>query len=90
MRPIPIAEVFHDPKTGYFGVRYRFDGQKPHYVLAAYPTFPAALAACDSHGERVWEEVSDADENKILISRSYRPGSVRDLSSRTPPHVSRP
>jgi hypothetical protein len=42
------------------------------------------LAACDPHGERVWEEASEADENKILISRSYKPGSVRDLLSQTP------
>jgi hypothetical protein len=52
-------------------------------------TLPAALAACDPHGERVWEQASDADENKILVSRSYMPGSVRDLSLRTPLAVSR-
>jgi hypothetical protein len=56
---------------------------------AAYPTLPATLAACDPHGERVWVEASDADENKILISRAYKPGSVRDLSLRTPLPVSR-
>ena len=88
MRPIPIAEVFHDPETGYFGYRYFYEGRRPHYVLAAYPTLPATLAACDPHGERVWEESSDADENKILISRSYKPDSVLDLLARTPPHVS--
>src|SRR5262249_11090173 len=79
MRPIPIAEVFHDPETGYFGYRYFYEGRRPHYVLAAYPTLPATLAAFDPHGERVWEESSDADENKILISRSYKPDSVLDL-----------
>jgi hypothetical protein len=47
------------------------------------------LAACDPHGERVWEEASDADENKILISRSYKLGSVRDLISQTALPVSR-
>jgi len=89
VRSIPIAEVFHDPQTGYFGYRYFFEGRPPHYALAAYPTLPATLAACDPHGERVWEEASDADENKILISRSYKPGSVRDLISQTPLPVSR-
>jgi hypothetical protein len=43
----------------------------------------------DPHGERAWEQASDAAENKILISRSYKPASVRDFISRTPPHVSR-
>jgi len=47
------------------------------------------LAAGDPHGERVWEEASDADESKILIPRAYKPGSVLDLISRTPPYVSR-
>ena len=75
MRPIPIAEVFHDPETGYFGYRYFYEGRRPHYALAAYPTLPATLAACDTHGERVWEEASDA--------------SVLDLLARTPPHVLR-
>jgi hypothetical protein len=72
--PAGARGVFHDPKTGYFGYRYFFESRPP-------PT----LAACDPHAERVWEEASDADENKILISRSYKPGSVRDLLSRTLP-----
>jgi hypothetical protein len=45
-------------------------------------TLQPALAAFDPHRERVWEEASDADENKILMSRSYQPGSVQDLISR--------
>jgi hypothetical protein len=89
MRPIPIAEIFHDSETGYFGYRYFFEGRPPHYTLATHPSLEAALAACDPHGERVWEETSDADENKILISRSYKPGSVRDLLLQTPLPVSR-
>jgi len=52
-------------------------------------TLQAALAACYPHGERVWEEASDADENKILISRSYHPASVLDLISQTPLPLSR-
>ena len=87
MRPVPIAEVFQDSETGYFGYRYSFEGRPPHYTLAAYPTLEATLAACDPHGERVWEEASDADESKILISHAYQPGSVLDLVSRTPPHI---
>jgi hypothetical protein len=37
----------------------------------------------------VWEEAGDADENKILISRSYQKGSVLDLISQTPLPLSR-
>jgi hypothetical protein len=36
------------------------------------------LEACDGHGEHIWEDASDADEKKILISRAYKPGSVLD------------
>lgn len=41
-------------------------------------TLQDALEACDGHGEHVWDDASDADENKILVSRSYKPGSVLD------------
>src|SRR5215831_5295747 len=61
----------------------------PDLAILRILTLQPALAAFDPHGERVWEEASDADENKILISRSYKPGSVRDLSLRTPLAVSR-
>jgi hypothetical protein len=30
-----------------------------------------ALQACDPHGELAWEDASDADETKILISRRW-------------------
>jgi hypothetical protein len=85
MRPIPITEVFHDPEAGYFGYRDFFEGRPPQYTLAAYRTLPGTLAACDPHGERMWEEASDADENKILISRSYKPESVLDLIANAAP-----
>jgi hypothetical protein len=42
MNPIPIAEVFHEFATGYFGYRYFFEGRLPHHTLAAYPTVPAS------------------------------------------------
>jgi hypothetical protein len=29
---IPIAEIFYNPSTGYFGYRFRFEGRPPHYV----------------------------------------------------------
>src|SRR5215831_18534824 len=50
------------PETGYFGYRSLFLWRS--YTLAAFPTLPATLAACDPHGERVWEEASDADARR--------------------------
>jgi hypothetical protein len=79
MQPgIPIAEVFAVSGTGYFGFTFRFDGQPPHYILDTCLSLGDALASCDPHGERVWEQASDADETRILISRSYKPGSVAE------------
>jgi hypothetical protein len=75
---IPIAEVFAVPGTGYFGFSFRFDGRAPHYTLDTCLTLQEVLDSCDPQRERVWEEASDADETRILISRSYKPGSVAE------------
>jgi hypothetical protein len=79
MQPgIAIAEVFAVPGTGYIGFTFRFDGRPPHYTLDTCLTLQDALASCDPHSERVWQEASDADETRILVSRSYKPGSVAE------------
>jgi hypothetical protein len=75
-RAIPICEGFHVPETGLFGFSFRFEGRPPHYTMDTY--LQDALEACDGHGEHVWEDASDADEKRILISQSYKPGSVLD------------
>ena len=80
-----IYRMFGSPKPQFRPYNRRL----VHHTLVAYPTLAATLAACDPHGERIWEEASHADENKILISRSYKAGSVRELSLRTPLPVSR-
>jgi hypothetical protein len=86
MQPaVPIAEVFAVPGTGYFGFAFRFDGRAPHYVIDTCLSLDDALASCDPHGERVWEEASDADETRILISRSYKRGSVAERLLKSAP-----
>src|ERR1700719_3525429 len=37
-------------------------------------TFEAAKLVADLRDERVWEEPSDADESKLLVSRTLKPG----------------
>jgi hypothetical protein len=32
-RQTPIAEIFYNRATGYFGYRFSFEGRPPHYVL---------------------------------------------------------
>ena len=43
-----------------------------HVVWDTCKTYEDALAACDPHRERVWEETSDADESALLVSRDYK------------------
>ncbi len=74
--PVPIAAIFQNPATGWFGVSYHFEGRQPHYVLDTHLTLDDALRAADPHNERIWEEPSDADESRLLVSREYVDGSV--------------
>jgi hypothetical protein len=72
----PITTVFYVPETRRFGFSYAFEGHRPHHVIASCLTLQDALDHCDPHGECVWAEPSDADENAVLISRGYKEGSV--------------
>jgi hypothetical protein len=86
MQPgIPIAEVSAVPGTGYFGYTVRFDGRPPHDILDTCLTLQDALDSCEPQRERVWQEASDADETRILISRSYKPGSVPERLLKSAP-----
>jgi hypothetical protein len=77
-----ITEVFCVPETGCIGYGYRIEGRPVHYTLDTCLSLEAALDACDVHREHVREEASDADETKLLISRSVKPGSVMERLSR--------
>jgi len=68
--------IFYVAETRFFGFRYRFPDRKSHYELATFDTIQQVLAHCDAHHEHVWEDASDADENAILVSRDYKPGTV--------------
>ena len=68
--------VFYDPATGYYGFSTRFVGLKPHHTMVSFSSVKDALNWCDGSRERIWEEASDADETKLLISRDYKEGTV--------------
>jgi hypothetical protein len=74
--PVPIATIFQCPATDWFGVSYHFEGCQPHYVLDTHLMLDDALRAADPHNERIWEDPSDADESKLLVSRHFVNGSV--------------
>jgi hypothetical protein len=73
---IPETTIFYDPATGWYGFSTRFPDRHPHHSIATFDTVEQALAWCDPHRESVWEEASDADETKLLISRDYKEGTV--------------
>jgi hypothetical protein len=69
--------VFHDPATGYYGYKIRFlDRESFHRTFDTCLTLQDALDNCDPQREQIWEEPSDADESKLLISRAVKKGSV--------------
>ena len=73
---IPETTVFYDPANGYYGFSTRFADQLPHHTIATFDSVEQVLSWCDPHRERIWEEASDADETKLLISREYKEGTV--------------
>ena len=73
---IPEITVLYDPATGCCGFSTRFPGRPPHHSIAMFNSFEEVLAWCDPHRERIWEEASDADETKLLVSRNFKKGTV--------------
>jgi hypothetical protein len=73
---IPVTTVFYNPSTGYYGFSTRFPGRRSHHTIDTFESVEDALNWCDPHREHIWEEASDADETKILISRDFKKGSV--------------
>jgi hypothetical protein len=73
---IPETTIFYDPATGWYGFSTRFPGRHPHHSIVVFDSVEDVLRWYDPHRERIWEEASDADETKLLISRDYKPGTV--------------
>src|SRR4051794_4802208 len=55
-----------------YGFSTRFRGRHPHRTIATFNSMEDILRWCDPHRERIWEEASDADETKLLISCDFR------------------
>ena len=73
---IPETTIFYDPATGYYGFSTRYPGRSPHHSIAVFDSVEDVLRWCDPHREHIWEEASDADETKLLISRDYKEDTV--------------
>ena len=73
---IPETTIFYDPATGYYGFSSRFPGRHPHHMIDTFRSVEDVFGWCDPFRERVWEEASDADETKLMISRDFKEGTV--------------
>ena len=73
---IPETTIFYNPSTGYFGFSTRFPGHHSHHVIDTFSAVENVFGGCDPHRERIWEEASDADEIKLLISRDFKEGTT--------------
>jgi hypothetical protein len=47
-----------------------------HHTIDTFNAVEDVLAWCDPTRERIWEEASDADETKLVISRNFKEGAV--------------
>jgi hypothetical protein len=73
---IPETTIFYNPETGNYGFSTRFHGHRVHHMIDTFNSVEDVFLWCDPFRERVWEEVSDADETKLLISRDFKEGTV--------------
>jgi hypothetical protein len=73
---IPETTIFYDPATRCYGFSTRFPGSHVHHTIDTFKSVENVLGWCDPHGERIWEEASDADETKLLVSRNFKQGTV--------------
>jgi hypothetical protein len=76
--PVPVCVVTFNPETRLFAFTTSFPGKPPHEQMDVFRSLEDLLWWVDPHQERIWEDVSDADESCLLVSRAYKPGTVGD------------
>jgi hypothetical protein len=57
-----------------YGFSTRLPGVRPHWMIDTFTSLEDVMRWVDPWRGRVWEEPSDADESRILVSRSEKPG----------------
>jgi hypothetical protein len=76
--PVPVCVVTFNAETRLFAFTISFPGKPPHEQMDVFRSLEDLLWWVDPHQERIWEDVSDADESHLLVSRAYKPGTVAD------------
>lgn len=77
--PVPEISITFDPATRCYGFSTRLPGMRPHWAIDTFESLEAVMHWADPWKERVWEEPSEGDDSRILVSREKKPGG--DLSS---------
>ena len=72
--PVPEISITFDPAKRCYGFPTRLPGMPPHWKITTFRSIEEVMLWVDPWRERVWEEPGEADESRILVSRSERPG----------------
>ena len=72
--PVPEISITFDPATRCYGFSTRLPGMRPHWTIDTFASLEDVMRWVDPWRERVWEEPGDADESRILVSWSKKPG----------------
>lgn len=68
--------VTFDPDAKVYGFSVKFAGKPPHFTMSVFTSLDGVMAWADPWKERIWEETSDADESRVLISRHVKEGAL--------------
>jgi hypothetical protein len=74
--PVPEISITFDPAARCYGFSVRLPGMRPHPAIDTFESLEDVMRWADPWRERVWEEPSEADETRILVSRSKKPGAL--------------
>jgi hypothetical protein len=65
--PVPEISITFDPAIRCYGFYTRLPGMRPHWVIDSFRSMEEVMLWVDPWRERVWEEPSDADEDRATV-----------------------
>ena len=74
--PVPEISITFDPTAQAYGFSTRLPGLRPHWTIDTFTSLEDVMRWVDPWRERIWEEPWEADDSRILVSRSKKPGAL--------------
>ena len=74
--PVHEISITFDPGTRCYGFSTRLPGMRPQWAIDTFESLDDVMRWADPWRERVWEEPSEADDSRMLVSRSKKPGAL--------------